>query len=275
MLPSFLPGVGQSSSESAYTKLADTEESNDIPLLPTNHSGLVDDVELRVGSHNVGRHDDMISYIHSLWQANLPKRIGLVLMGTIVAFVLVSTTWALWPERSVNETEAAKGVAQPINMTINATFIDPVARAHQKVKALFAEQSTTLAEAKSRYTLKTGHDPPNRFEEFYRYAKERKCLIDNYDQIYTDFAPFYQLAADDPTWFQKRLKHGLDLASQRNIALKGWNVKNGKGASTDKWDASYTDDWQYLLDSVCQYRNTSKAKTHLFMLFYPSSRHLI
>jgi hypothetical protein len=36
----------------------------------------------------------------------------------------------------------------------------------------------------------------------YQFARERRCLIDDYAQIYRDFKPFYQLAAHQVTSFQ-------------------------------------------------------------------------
>ncbi|KAJ7238728.1 glycosyl transferase family 90-domain-containing protein [Mycena rebaudengoi] len=71
--------------------------------------------------------------------------------------------------------------------------------------ALLARQSTTYAQAAARYSLKTGRAPPRNWDKWFTFAQEHSCLIDEYDQIHRDFAPFYQLAEEDPLFFQRRV----------------------------------------------------------------------
>ncbi|KAJ6485430.1 glycosyl transferase family 90-domain-containing protein [Mycena vitilis] len=73
------------------------------------------------------------------------------------------------------------------------------------VDTLYARQSTTLAQASARYTLHTGRPPPASYPQWFRFAREKCCLIDEYHQIHRDFKPFYQLAAENPAYFQSRL----------------------------------------------------------------------
>ncbi|KAF8186571.1 glycosyl transferase family 90-domain-containing protein, partial [Mycena galopus ATCC 62051] len=73
------------------------------------------------------------------------------------------------------------------------------------VDALYARQSTTLTQASGRYTLRTGRPPPPYYEQWFNFAREKKCLIDEYEQIHDDFQPFYQLSRDNVTSFQDML----------------------------------------------------------------------
>ncbi|KAJ7159163.1 glycosyl transferase family 90-domain-containing protein [Mycena crocata] len=52
--------------------------------------------------------------------------------------------------------------------------------------------------------------PPN-FDEWFQFAQENECLIDEYDQIHRDFAPFHQLAAEDPAHFMRMVDFGRAL----------------------------------------------------------------
>ncbi|KAL2918805.1 hypothetical protein HK105_201639 [Polyrhizophydium stewartii] len=47
------------------------------------------------------------------------------------------------------------------------------------------------------YTLKNRRQPPKRFDAWYRRAVEKKCFIDEYDRIFKDLAPFYQLGTEE------------------------------------------------------------------------------
>jgi hypothetical protein len=82
---------------------------------------------------------------------------------------------------------------------------DPVAAARLHVDALLARQSVTYTHAAAKYSLKTGRAPPRNYDKWFTFAQAHSCLIDEYDQIYRDFAPFYQLAADDPLFFRHRV----------------------------------------------------------------------
>lgn len=79
------------------------------------------------------------------------------------------------------------------------------------IEAMYARQSTTISQASSRYTLKTGRKPPRGYDAWFRFASKNGCIIDDYDQIHRDFAPFYELANDDPKYFQRMVsssEHG-------------------------------------------------------------------
>ncbi|KAJ6598600.1 hypothetical protein B0H10DRAFT_1959338 [Mycena sp. CBHHK59/15] len=48
----------------------------------------------------------------------------------------------------------------------------------------------------------------------------KKCLIDDYDQIHRDFKPFYQLAKDDPAHFQKTIERDSHQFSHVPLKLR-------------------------------------------------------
>ncbi|KAJ7699771.1 hypothetical protein B0H16DRAFT_1749298 [Mycena metata] len=75
----------------------------------------------------------------------------------------------------------------------------------------FARQSATYARAAARYSLKTGRAPPRGYDKWFAFAQEHSCLIDEYDQIQRDFAPFHGLAKDDPLFFQSRVNIAVDV----------------------------------------------------------------
>lgn len=76
---------------------------------------------------------------------------------------------------------------------------------------IFAHQSKTLATARARYTLKNNRAPPPGYDAWFRWAREKRCLIDGYDQIHRDFEPFYQTAARNRTHFGEMVRRGADL----------------------------------------------------------------
>lgn len=88
---------------------------------------------------------------------------------------------------------------------------DPVAAARLHVDALLARQSATYTHAAAKYSLKTGRAPPRNYDKWFTFAQAHSCLIDEYDQINRDFAPFYKLAADDPLFFRHRVDIVADV----------------------------------------------------------------
>jgi hypothetical protein len=84
--------------------------------------------------------------------------------------------------------------------------LDPAPRlARLAVDSLYARQSTSLAQASARYSLRNKRPPPPNYDRWYQYTQDQKCLVDDYEQIHRDFKPFYQLAEVDPLYFQKMI----------------------------------------------------------------------
>ncbi|KAJ7479480.1 glycosyl transferase family 90-domain-containing protein [Mycena latifolia] len=100
---------------------------------------------------------------------------------------------------------------------------DPSVAARLAVDALYARQSTSLAQARARYALRTQRPPPPNYELWYQFALDRRCLVDEYDQIHRDFQPFYQLAEADPRYFQKMIDRA-DLQKVCQLYLPGFSI---------------------------------------------------
>ncbi|KAF7308339.1 CAP10 domain-containing protein [Mycena chlorophos] len=119
------------------------------------------------------------------------------------------------------------------------------ARVLTPVDELFQRQSTTLAQASARYTLHTGRAPPPGYDKWFEFAREGKCLIDEYQQVYDDFEPFYQLARLDPGYFARMLKRGMKVARGEYLGLRTYENRGHKFDITDTWpeDVGYGRDW--------------------------------
>lgn len=58
----------------------------------------------------------------------------------------------------------------------------------------FPPQSETIEEAVAKYRLKAGRNPPQNYDKWFKLTQEKKCLIDEYDQIFEDVAPFHLMS---------------------------------------------------------------------------------
>ncbi|CAK5284942.1 unnamed protein product [Mycena citricolor] len=117
---------------------------------------------------------------------------------------------------AVQDTEVLLPPLEPLS-PVTATALTPeLATAHQQVDILFSRQSTTLSQAAARHALKTGRAPPAGYERWWNLTQTQseKCLVDEYEQVYKDFEPFYQLAAADPGRFARLVERGRELTRQ-------------------------------------------------------------
>ncbi|KAJ7645475.1 hypothetical protein DFH06DRAFT_1136330 [Mycena polygramma] len=121
--------------------------------------------------------------------------------------------------------------------------IDSVAAARLSIDALFARQSKTLAQASARYSLKTDRPPPPNFDKWFNFTREKKCLIDDYEQVYRDFEPFYQLAAENPNHFRDMIDRGRAMMLQDSKGMTTINIKDHKVHMPDYRGTSFYDDW--------------------------------
>ncbi|KAJ7113278.1 glycosyl transferase family 90-domain-containing protein [Mycena crocata] len=104
------------------------------------------------------------------------------------------------------EAEPDNTVESEPDETFETVLDDPVVEAQLAVEELLARQSKTLDQAIARYTLKTRRPPPPNYDQWFEFAQERSCLIDEYDQIHRDFEPFYQLAKEYPRHFKAMIE---------------------------------------------------------------------
>ncbi|KAJ7073617.1 glycosyl transferase family 90-domain-containing protein [Mycena amicta] len=134
------------------------------------------------------------------------------------------------------------------HLSIN-TAPDPVLAARASIDALLARQPPTYAHAAARYTLKTRRPPPRNYDLWFQFAQEHECLIDEYDQIYRDFKPFYQLAEEDPRFFQRMIDAASKMMESDNKEMARFEIKDGKVVVPEGKPTSYWDTWPITLGS--------------------------
>jgi hypothetical protein len=84
------------------------------------------------------------------------------------------------------------------------------------------ELSTTLSDAVRNYKKRYRRDPPPGFDKWYEYARSRYSLvIDDYDNIQEDLAPFWQLRP-----FELRIRTGEALIADSG-GVGGISIRNG------------------------------------------------
>ncbi|KAJ7476729.1 glycosyl transferase family 90-domain-containing protein [Mycena latifolia] len=130
---------------------------------------------------------------------------------------------------------------------------DPVDLAVFSVEALYARQSITLEQAIARYTLKTRRAPPSNYEQWFQFAQERSCLIDEYDQIHRDFEPFYQLAKENPAHFQNMVDRAEDVIRQHPVEIAVVEIIDGEVFVDGGPEVAYLADWPTTLGRFSAY----------------------
>lgn len=106
-------------------------------------------------------------------------------------------------------------------------FLDP-STASRAIQDLFARQSRTVQQARARYSLRTGRAPPERYDEWFEFATKGRCLIDDYDQIARDFAPFYEREQIDPGSFRRMVEKVSAGGGGGRLGVKALSVWNGR-----------------------------------------------
>ncbi|KAJ7593007.1 glycosyl transferase family 90-domain-containing protein [Mycena floridula] len=126
--------------------------------------------------------------------------------------------------------------------------LDPQTHARLHLEALRARQSTTLAQASARYTLKTNRQPPPNYDRWFDFARQKQCLIDDYDQIHRDFEPFYQIAAKDPKFFGMMVERAIAQLKPDGIGMKTAKFQGGIFEHTDGHGTAYDGDWNVTFE---------------------------
>ncbi|KAJ7227909.1 glycosyl transferase family 90-domain-containing protein [Mycena rebaudengoi] len=114
---------------------------------------------------------------------------------------------------------------------------------------LLARQSKTLKQATARYTLKNNRPPPPGFDKFFEFAQQNGCLIDEYDKVYRDFAPFYELAEHHPSFFPEMLDRAFEIADDSVLCLTKVTVKDHT-ATRGPHHSPFGGDWQSTMDKI-------------------------
>ncbi|KAJ7600402.1 glycosyl transferase family 90-domain-containing protein [Mycena floridula] len=130
---------------------------------------------------------------------------------------------------------------------VDISRLDAITYAQWHLDSLFSRQSVTLEEASARYSLKTNRPPPKNYDRWFKFAREKKCLIDEYDQIHRDFAPFYQMVNKDPQFFAKRMELAAEIVRKEGIGMKTAQIRNGRYSETDSQGTSYNNDWRVTM----------------------------
>ncbi|KAJ7666370.1 glycosyl transferase family 90-domain-containing protein [Mycena rosella] len=128
---------------------------------------------------------------------------------------------------------------------------DPSVTARLAVDALYSRQSVSLAQASARYSLRTQRSPPPNYDLWYQFAQDRKCLLDEYDQIHRDFKPFYQLAEADPRYFQKMIDRAARELKKVPSEIALVEIRNGEPFLTG--DTAYGVSWPGTLGRFSPY----------------------
>ncbi|KAF7296912.1 CAP10 domain-containing protein [Mycena indigotica] len=167
-------------------------------------------------------------------QSRLFIRLALALILVALGLLLA----LLVPSKHIPRKQTTK----PSNVAELETpdFFLPAAR--DSVAVLRARQSATLAQAAARYTLKTGRTPPRNYDLWFQFAKEHDCLIDEYDQIHRDFKPFYQLAKEDPVFFQRMIDAASKAIRDHDKEMARYEIKDGTVTRTPGAQTAYAGD---------------------------------
>ncbi|KAJ6623262.1 glycosyl transferase family 90-domain-containing protein [Mycena sp. CBHHK59/15] len=130
------------------------------------------------------------------------------------------------------------------------TTMAALTAARLSVDALYHRQSRSLAQASARYTLRNGRSPPPNYEKWYNFAREKKCLIDEYDQIYRDFEPFYQLATENPAHFREMVERASEKVRSAEVAVV--EINNSEVQIVAESGTAYTYYWAITLGRFSQ-----------------------
>lgn len=118
------------------------------------------------------------------------------------------------------------------------------------VESFHWRQANTIDIANGWYTVRTNRPPPDQYPSFYAFAKNRTCLINEYDQVHRDFEPFYQLEELDPGFFRRRLDQVTELANTRvGIELQAVKIQNHTVVSKIG-NCEYGKDWRAAFERV-------------------------
>ncbi|TCD65305.1 capsule-associated protein CAP1 [Steccherinum ochraceum] len=105
-----------------------------------------------------------------------------------------------------------------------------MAEAENNFRKLLSRQSKTLEEAVREYRRRYRRDPPRGFDHWWQFVKDNDVLmIDEYDAIAEDLAPFWELPADE---VRRRADvagslPSIDLVRVRNGNATAVNVRTG------------------------------------------------
>lgn len=120
------------------------------------------------------------------------RRILFVLAG-LFTFTLFEATNTLFPHSlssSLNSALSSDATYHPIPSLM--------AEAESNYRRLITRQSDSLTAAVAEYRRRYKRDPPKGFDDWFAFAKENDVkIIDEYDAMVKDFAPFWDLSGEE------------------------------------------------------------------------------
>ncbi|KAF7288995.1 CAP10 domain-containing protein [Mycena indigotica] len=214
-----------------YELVPESEEElgDSIPLLPSSSTQSLDKQLEQIAPRRRRRKD---------YQCASPALFAGIALGGLFAAVVVLCVLLFLRQPPEEHIPPPPPPPPPVS---NTDMSDPILAARAHVAALRARQPQTLVHAASRYSLKTGRSPPRNYDLWFQFAREHGCLVDEYDQIYRDFKPFYQLAERDPIFFQRMIDAASKMMANDAKEMGRYEIKNGKvirpeGKPTSYWD---------------------------------------
>ncbi|KAJ7060083.1 glycosyl transferase family 90-domain-containing protein [Mycena amicta] len=205
-----------------------TETSH--PLLPTNGSGN--------GAFNADEDDDDVEFEMERFAQEqeegrgFRERVWRYRWYTLVVPIGLVVLVFIGFKRSSSPNLPPPNRASPSTPAANA-----------KIDFLLATQSSSLPQAISRYRLRNNREPPPNFPAWFAYARNHSCLIDEYEQVERDFAPFYQLAKEDPGYFKRMMDRAGDIIHAQGLGMTTGVFENGAFKYTDGHGLMYTNSW--------------------------------
>ncbi|KAJ7023271.1 glycosyl transferase family 90-domain-containing protein [Mycena alexandri] len=215
---------------------------------------VADSTILLIPLHDVAQNsreleDDATAYYKSLpgrHSRQNPRRRCLVLT---TALVVASTILVLILRTRLAPVAPTSSTSPNVTTTLPRPD-DAASLARLAVDAVLAAQSSTLPEASARYTLRNQRATPPYYDRWFKFAQDKKCLVDDYDQIRRDFEPFYQLAERDPEYFQAIIERGSKQLEAHPAEIALVEIRDG-GVSL-RGDTAYGGNWPDTLGRFSQ-----------------------
>ncbi|KAJ7041646.1 glycosyl transferase family 90-domain-containing protein [Mycena alexandri] len=136
----------------------------------------------------------------------------------------------------------------PTAADVAASAEKVTAGADAAIDILLASQPSSLPSARSRYSLRTGRNPPRGFDAFYAFAKERGCLVEGYTAVERDFAPFWRAEKTRKGWFRERVRvmEGKLVNDAHGVAALA--IRDGKVQRPENGATYFDGDWENTIN---------------------------
>ncbi|KAH9929114.1 capsular associated protein [Epithele typhae] len=166
------------------------------------------------------------------------QRKGLLFVTALVIVFMQGGLWAAHRQNAVSFSDTALVSATSRYLGIwNARptikehpIPNLMLEAENKYRNLLQRQSTTLEAAIKEYQRRYGRKPPRGFDDWWRFAKNNSVLmIDDYDNINEDLAPFWNITGEQLQWRAVLAGHlpSVDLVRVRDGQGSAVNVVEG------------------------------------------------